>query len=119
MLPKTNTSTAWEKTLQTSLTYLKDAESKAKYDWGPVQSAIRETVSKIDLVLAGSTFGIDEASNLVRMGVQEFGSTEAIVEQCLAARMAATDTARGSRPLSSRLKGRSAAGVAGPGTVPS
>ena len=30
--PRTTTSTAWEKTLQASLTYLKDAESKAKYD---------------------------------------------------------------------------------------
>ncbi len=51
----------------------------------------RRLVSRIDLVLAGSTFAIDEATNLVRMGVQEFGLNEAVVEQCLAARMAASN----------------------------
>ena len=97
VLPKTNTSTAWEKTLQASLTYLKDAASKAKYDRSLFNQRIQKLASKIDLVLAGSTFGIDEASNLVRMGVQEFGFTEAIVEQCLAARMAANKISAGEK----------------------
>ena len=89
VLPKTNTSTAWEKTLQASLTYLKDAESKAKYDRGLFNLRVQRLVSRIDLVLAGSTIGVDEATHLVRLGVQEFGFNEAIVEQCIAARMAA------------------------------
>ncbi len=45
VLPKTNTSTAWEKTLQASLTYLKDAESKAKYDRGLFNQRIQKLVS--------------------------------------------------------------------------
>ena len=56
VLPKTNTSTAWEKTLQASLTYLKDAESKAKYDRSLFNRRIEKLASRIDLVLAGSDF---------------------------------------------------------------
>jgi hypothetical protein len=88
VLPKNNTSTAWEKTLQAGLTYLKDAESKAKYDRSLFNQRIQKLVSRIDLVLAGAAFAMEEATNLVRLGVQEFGFSEAIVEQCLQARMA-------------------------------
>lgn len=89
VLPKTNTSTAWEKALQSSLTYLKDAESKARYDRSLFNARVQKLVARIDLVLAGSAFATEDATNLVRLGVQEFGFTEALVEQCLAARMAA------------------------------
>ena len=107
VLPKTNTSTAWEKTLQASLTYLKDAESKAKYDRSLFNLRVQKLVSKIDLVLAGSTFAIDEATNLVRMGVQEFGFSEAIVEQCLAARMAANKVSAGEKaPIVIQVQGQ-------------
>ena len=95
VLPKTNTSTAWEKTLQASLTYLKDADSKAKYDRGLFNARVQKLVSRIDLVLAGSTFAIDEATNLVRVGVQEFGLTERVVKQCVAARLAGKKLSHG------------------------
>jgi ribosomal protein L40E len=107
VLPKTNTSTAWEKTLQASLTYLKDAESKAKYDRSLFNFRVQKLVSRIDLVLAGSSFAIDEATNLVRMGVQEFGFTEAIVEQCLAARMAFNKVSAGEKaPVVVQVQGQ-------------
>ncbi len=107
VLPKTNTSTAWEKTLQASLTYLKDAESKAKYDRSLFNSRVQRLVSRIDLVLAGSTFTIDEATSLVRIGVQDFGFSEAIVEQCLKARMAHNKVASGERaPIVVQVQGQ-------------
>jgi hypothetical protein len=88
VLPKTNTCTAWEKTLQSCLTYLKDADSKAKYDRAIFNQKVLKLASRIDLVLAGSTFGPEEQANIIRMGVQEFGFIEAVVEKCLAAQMA-------------------------------
>jgi ribosomal protein L40E len=98
VLPKTNTSTAWEKTLQASLTYLKDAESKAKYDRALFNNRVHKLVSRIDLVLAGTVFATEEATNLVRLGVQDFGFSEPIIEQCVAARMAANKVTVGEKP---------------------
>ena len=107
VLPKTNTSTAWEKTLQASLTYLKDAEAKAKYDRSLFNIRVHKLVTRIDLVLSGSTFGIDEATNLVQLGVQEFGFTEVIIEQCVAARMATNKVGAGkTAPVVVQLQGR-------------
>jgi hypothetical protein len=88
VLPKTNTCTAWEKTLQSSLTYLKDETSKAKYDRALFNQRIQKLASRIDLVLAGSSFGPVEQANLIRLGVQDFGFPESIVEKCLSAQMA-------------------------------
>jgi hypothetical protein len=107
VLPKTNTSTAWEKTLQASLTYLKNAESKAKYDRSLFNLRVQKLASRVDLVLAGSSFSIDEATNLVRTGVQEFGLTEPVVEQCVAARMAANKVGAGEkRPIVVQIQGQ-------------
>jgi ribosomal protein L40E len=88
VLPKTTTSTAWEKTLQASLTYLKDADTKAKYDRSLFNQRVQRLVSRIDLVLAGDGFGPDEQAQLTRLGVEDLGFTEAVVEKCIAARMA-------------------------------
>ena len=87
VLPKTNTSTAWEKTLQASLTYLKDLDSKAKYDRGLFNQRIQKVVSRIDLVLAGPTFGTEEQALLTKLAVSDFGFTAPVIEQCMAARM--------------------------------
>jgi hypothetical protein len=107
VLPKTNTSTAWEKTLQASLTYLKDADSKAKYDRGLFNARVQKLVSRVDLVLAGSTFSIDDATALVRVGVQEFGLTEVVVEQCVAARMAVSKVSPGEKaPVVIQVQGQ-------------
>ncbi len=98
VLPKTNTSTAWEKTLQGSLTYLKDAEAKAKYDRALFNQRVHMIVSRIDLMLAGSSFGAEEQASLIRTAVQDFGFSAAVIEQCLAARMSEQGIAIESRP---------------------
>ncbi len=107
VLPKTNSTTAWEKTLQASLTYLKDAESKNKYDRALFNLRVEKLASRIDLVLSGSVFGIEEATNLIRLGVQDFGLTEVIVQQCLAARMAVNKVAAAARdPIVVQVQGQ-------------
>jgi len=88
ILPKTNQSTAWEKTLQGCLTYLKDPEQKAKYDRALYNARVQKFADRVDLVLAGGVFGAAEQSRLARIGVEEFGLTEEVIRQCLAARLA-------------------------------
>jgi hypothetical protein len=88
VLPKTNTSTAWEKTLQSCLTYLKETESKARYDRALFNQRIQRFVARIDLVIAGSSFGTEEQVALMKIGAIDLGLTAEVIEQCLAARMA-------------------------------
>lgn len=95
--PKTNVTTAWEKTLQACSTYLKDADSKAKYDRGLFNQRIQKMASRIDLVLAGTTFGAEEQALVTKLGVLDFGFTAPVIEQCLSARMAEKGVAPESR----------------------
>jgi hypothetical protein len=87
-LPKINQTTAWEKSLQSAITYLKDPETKARYDRGLFNQRIQKFVRRIDLVLAGSVFNPDTQAHLTRAGVEEFGFVDAVIDQCIAARMA-------------------------------
>ena len=86
-LPKTNLTTAWERTLQSCQTYLKDADSKTKYDRSLFNQKVGRFVTRIDLVLAGVEFAPEDRDRLHRVGVEDFGFSLAIVETCLAARM--------------------------------
>ena len=88
ILPKTNTGNSWEKSLQAATTYLKDEESKARYDRGLFNRHMMLFVKRIDMVLAGLSFGADEKAHLQRVGVEDFGFGKALVDQCIASRMA-------------------------------
>lgn len=87
-LPKTSETTAWEKTLQAAMTYLKDPESKKRYDNGLFNLRVQRFVKRVDLVLVGPSFGPEEQGHLTRIGIEEFGFTAPLIDQCIAARMA-------------------------------
>jgi hypothetical protein len=99
VLPKTTTSTAWEKTLQAATTYLKDAESKARYDRGLWNLRIQLFAKRIDLVLAASSLNPDDLAHLTRVGVEDFGFAQALVDQCLVSRMAEKGLSIETRPV--------------------
>ena len=87
-LPKTNAGTAWEKSLQSCITYLKDAESKERYDHALFNHRVQRLVSRIDLVLSGVEFQPADQGRIVRLGVEDFGFSVEVVEQCVASRLA-------------------------------
>jgi hypothetical protein len=88
LLPKTSECTAWEKTLQACLTYLKDEEGKQRYDRALFNQRVDQFVQRIDLVLAGTVVGKDEQIVLTRLGMEDFGLSASVVRECLAARAA-------------------------------
>jgi hypothetical protein len=107
VLPKTTTSTAWEKSLQACLTYLKDRDAKARYDGSLFNRRIHRLVSRIDLILSGADFGPEEQARLTRLGVQDLGLSEAVVQQCIAARMAEKGLAvGGTAAITVKVKGQ-------------
>jgi hypothetical protein len=86
ILPKTTESIAWEKTLQACLTYLKDDEAKARYDRALFNQRIDDFLRRIDLVLAGPSVGRPEQLFLTRLGIEDFGLSSAVVDDCIASR---------------------------------
>ena len=86
-LPKTNLTTAWERTLQSCQTYLKDDESKKKYDCALFNQKIGRYVARIDLVLAGVEFEAGDRARLLRVGVEDFGFSLGLAEVCVDARI--------------------------------
>lgn len=92
-LPKTNTCVAWEKSLQACMTYLKDEESKERYDRALFNERLDEFVWRIDLVLAGGKLARESHVQLAQAGVQEFGLTQALANQCITRRAAAKGVA--------------------------
>jgi hypothetical protein len=86
ILPKTTESIAWEKTLQACLTYLKDDESKARYDRALFNQRIDDFLRRIDLILAGPSVGRPEQFFLTRLGMEDFGFPIAVVSDCISAR---------------------------------
>jgi hypothetical protein len=88
VLPKTSECTAWEKTSQACLTYLKDDESKDRYDNALFNRRLDRFIEHIDLVLAGPPVGREEQVLLARLGVEDFGFSNQVVQECIAARAA-------------------------------
>jgi hypothetical protein len=88
VLPKTSECTAWEKTAQACITYLKDDEAKQRYDHALFNQRIDQFVQRIDLVLAGTAVGREEQFLLTRMGTEDFGFATKVVQECIAARAA-------------------------------
>lgn len=87
-LPKTSLCTAWEKSLQACMTYLKDEEQKARYDRALFNERLDEFLQRIDLVLAGGKLTRDGQLELARLGAQVFGLSNTIVSQCISRRAA-------------------------------
>lgn len=88
-LPKTAECVAWEKSMQACLTYLKDEDSRQKYDRGLFNARLDEFLRQVDLVLAAGRLTRESHVQLARVGVQEFGLMSAEVNQCILARGAA------------------------------
>ena len=86
VLPKTSECVAWEKSLQACITYLKNAETKARYDRALYNQRIDQFVKRIDLVMAGGRMTKDGQVFLSQMGAREFGFSSPIVNKCIQAR---------------------------------
>jgi tetratricopeptide (TPR) repeat protein len=87
-LPKTSECVAWEKGLQACMTYLKDDEAKRQYDHALFNHRLDEYLWRIDLVLAAGALSRDSQILLARIGVQEFGFSQGIANQCITQRAA-------------------------------
>lgn len=87
-LPKTTECIAWEKSLQSCLTYLKDEEGKSAYDRALYNERLDDFVQRIDLVLASGRFLRDAHVLLAQVGVREYGLSNNIVNQCINVRAA-------------------------------
>jgi hypothetical protein len=88
VLPKTTACTAWEKTAQACITYLKDEHAKERYDNALFNRRLDQFVQRVDLVLAAAAVGREEQVLLARLGVEDFGLSSEEVEACVAARAA-------------------------------
>lgn len=82
-LPKTSVCVAWEKSLQACLTYLKDAESKTRYDNAVYNRRLDEFMTRVDLLLAAGSFKREDFVLLATIGVHEFGLSNEVVNQSL------------------------------------
>ncbi len=89
VLPKNSECVAWEKSLQSCVTYVKDAKAKAKYDNALFNERIDRFAQRIDLVLAGGQTTRETQVELTCVGVREFGLTSEQVNQCVQARAVA------------------------------
>ena len=95
VLPKTSECVAWEKCLQACMTYLKDQESRSRYNHSLYNQRVDRFLERVDLVLAGGELGRSEQAFLGRIGTQEFGLSQPVVEQCVRARAATSGVGLG------------------------
>lgn len=95
VLPKTAEVTAWEKSLQSCLTYLGDDEKKRKYDHALFNARIDRFLEQVDLQLARGEVSRETWTQLITMGVERFGLESAIAEQSVKARAVARGVSPG------------------------
>lgn len=86
ILPKTAEVTAWEKSLQSCLTYLGSDDQKQKYDQALYNARVDRFLEQVDLQLARGEVTRETWTQLVTIGVERFGLDAAAAEQCVKAR---------------------------------
>ncbi len=86
MLPKTAEVTAWEKSLQSCLTYLKSVDLKERYDRALANARIDRFLERVDLQLARGEITREVWTQLVTLGVEQFGLAADVSERCVRAR---------------------------------
>ena len=103
VLPKTSECVAWEKSLQTCLSYLKNPDEKSKYDRALFNQRIDNFVRRADLLLAGGRLTRDQQVLLNKVGVREFGLSSTVINNCVKVRAAASGVSIG-KPVSVSLE---------------